>query len=132
MKIEQVITHPDPYKPFLVSQAIRAGEFVFVSGQPGYGDDGEIVNKNDFNAQADLAFKNLKRALLAGGSSLNRVVKVTIYLTSMAHMPQMLGLRRKWFSLPYPAETMVEVSALYSPEAMIEIEAIGLVGENAD
>ncbi|CAN7700004.1 RidA family protein [Cupriavidus necator] len=126
MLLEQVHTQPDPYAPYLLSQAIRAGGFLFVSGQAGVGDDGAIVGPDDFDAQAEQAFSNLRRALQAGGSGLDRVVKVTIFLTSMAHFPKIVELRRKWFSAPYPADTIVEVSALYSPDAMIEIEAIAL------
>lgn len=126
MYIEQVRTMPDPYAPYLLSQAIRAGGFVFVSGQAGVGDDGIIVGEGDFDRQADQAFRNLQRALKAGGSGLERVVKVTIYLTSMEHFTKIVELRRVWFSAPYPADTIVEVSALYVPEAMIEIEAIAV------
>ncbi|MCY1203596.1 2-iminobutanoate/2-iminopropanoate deaminase [compost metagenome] len=126
MLLEQVHTQPDPYAPYLLSQAIRAGGFLFVSGQAGVGDDGAIVGRDDFDAQAEQAFSNLRRALQAGGSGLDRVVKVTIFLTSMAHFPKIVELRRKWFSAPYPADTIVEVSALYSPDAKIEIEAIAL------
>lgn len=129
MKPEQIHTQPDPYAPYLLSQAIRAGGLVYVSGQAGVGDDGAIVGKGDFDAQADQAFRNLDRALKAGGSSLAQVIKVTIFLTSMSHFPKIVELRRKWFSAPYPADTIVEVSGLYSPDAMIEIEAIAAVQE---
>ncbi|QQX87303.1 RidA family protein [Cupriavidus necator] len=131
MLLEQVHTQPDPYAPYLLSQAIRAGGFLFVSGQAAVGDDGAIVGRDDFDAQAEQAFSNLRRALQAGGSGLDRVVKVTIFLTSMAHFPKIVELRRKWFSAPYPADTIVEVSALYSPDAKIEIEAIALAAEAA-
>lgn len=127
MTFEQVYTHPDPYAPYLLSQAIRTGGFLFTSGQAGMGDDGEIVGKDNFDAQAEQAYRNLERVLKAGGSGLNSVVKVTVFLTSMTHMPKMTELRRKWFSAPYPAETLVEISALYSPDAMIEIEAIAVI-----
>lgn len=126
MKMDQVHTQPDPYAPFLLSQAIRVGEMLYVSGQAGYGDDGKIVDATDFEKQAHQAFRNLERALVAGGSSLDSVVKVTIFLTSMAHFPKIVELRRKYFSQPYPADTIVEISALYTPEAMIEIEAIAI------
>jgi enamine deaminase RidA (YjgF/YER057c/UK114 family) len=53
-------------------------------------------------------------------------VKVAIYLTSMSYFPKIVELRRKWFTPPYPADTIVEVAALYTPEAMIEIEAIAV------
>ena len=132
MKIDQIHTQPDPYAPYLLSQAIRAGGFfLFVSGQAGYDDDGVIVGKDDFDLQAEQAFRNLQRALIAGGSSMERIVQVTIFLTSMAHFSKIVDLRRKWFSVPYPADTMVEISALYSPDAMIEIEAIAIVAGDA-
>ncbi|MCU7372752.1 RidA family protein [Paucibacter sp. O1-1] len=126
MKRQQVHTLPDPYAPYLLSQAIKAGGLVYVSGQAGVGDDGRIVGDGDFDRQAEQAMLNLRRALLAADSDLSQIVKVTIFLTSMAHFPKIVALRRRWFSAPYPADTIVEVSALYTPEAMIEIEAIAI------
>ena len=76
---------------------------------------------------AEQAFKNLDRVLRAAGSSLRHVAKVTIFLTSMGNFSKIVELRRKWFAAPYPADTLVEVSALYSPDAMIEIDAIAVV-----
>lgn len=131
MQLKQIHTHPDPYAPYLLSQAIQLGSLVFVSGQAGVGDDGNIVGQRDFEQQADRAFRNLARALEAAGSSLKHVAKVTIYLTSMDNFARVVELRRKWFRAPYPADTIVEVSALYSPDAMIEIEAIALAPEKA-
>jgi len=128
MQIEQIRTQPDPYEPYLLSQAIRVGELLFVSGQAAVDDDGLIAWKGDFDRQATQTFTNLDRALRAGGSSFDRVVKVTIYLTDMTNFPKIVELRRRWFSPPYPADTIVEVSSLYSPDAMIEIEAIALAG----
>ncbi|OCP23139.1 MULTISPECIES: RidA family protein [unclassified Ensifer] len=129
MSLEQVVTKPDPYAPFLLSQAIKANGFVFVSGQAAIGDDGEIVGEDDFDRQAEQAFRNLDRALTAAGSSLSKVVKVTIFLRSMENFGKIVELRRKWFSAPYPADSIIEVASLYSPQAMIEIEAIALAGD---
>lgn len=132
MLLEQVRTNPDPYAPFLLSQGIRVGNLVFISGQAAIGDDGNIVGRGDFDKQAEQAFRNLQRALEAAGSSLDRVAKVTIFLKSMGNFGKIVALRRKWFSAPYPADTIVEISSLYSPEALIEIEAIAVAeGEPA-
>ena len=128
---KQIHTQPDPYAPFLLSQAIQLGNLVFVSGQAAIGDDGKIVGKGDFDRQAEQAFKNLDRVLRAAGTGLGNVVKVTIFLTSMSHFPKIVELRRQWFSAPYPADTIVEVSGLYSPDAMIEIEAIAVAPGDA-
>ena len=68
--------------------------------------------------------------LEAGGSSLDRVVKVTIFLTDMANFPKIVELRKRWFSPPYPADTIVEVTSLALPELEIEIEAIAVAAES--
>ncbi|MBN1238110.1 MAG: RidA family protein [Gammaproteobacteria bacterium] len=122
-----VTTKPDPYEPYLLSQAVKAGPFVFVSGQAGYDASGRIVD-GGFLPQGHQAFRNLDRALRAAGSSLSQVAKVTIFVTDMRHFRDVVELRREYFSKPYPADSIVEVKALYAPEAMIEIEAIALPG----
>ncbi len=130
MNIQSVKTQPDPYQPYLLSQAIKSGPFVFVSGQAGYNDDGNIV-QGGFSAQGEQAFRNLDRALTAAGSSLEKVVKVTIFVTDMEQFSHVVDLRRKYFSAPYPADSIVEIKALYTPEAMIEIEAIAIAIDSA-
>ncbi len=131
MNIQGIKTQPDPYEPYLLSQAIKAGPFVFVSGQAGYDDNGNTV-QGGFTAQGEQAFQNLNRALTAAGSSLEKVVKVTIFVTDMEQFSHVVDLRRKHFSAPYPADSIVEIKALYTPEAMIEIEAIAIAGDSAD
>ena len=127
MNIQQIATDPDPYAPYLLSQGIRIGDLLLVSGQVGIDGSGELVSLDDFEAQADQAFRNLSTVLEAGGSSLDRVAKVTIFLTDMAaNFPKVVELRRKWFTPPYPADTIVEVRSLYRPEVMLEIEAIAV------
>jgi reactive intermediate/imine deaminase len=101
---------------------------VIVSGQAALDEQGRIVGAGDFDAQAEQTFRNLARVLEAGGSSLERIVKVTIFLTDMANFPKIVELRRRWFSPPYPADTIVEVAALALPELEIEIEAIATAG----
>lgn len=128
MKIEQVLLDPDPYEPYRLSQALKVGDLLFVSGQTGIDENGELVGVGDFDAQADQTFRNLSRVLEAGGSSLADVVKVTIFLTDMAaNFPKIVELRGKWFTPPYPADTIAEVRSLYRPEVEIEIEAIAVV-----
>lgn len=126
MDLERVHTIPDIYEPFLLSQGIRFGNLLFVSGQAGYDDEGRIV-EGGFRKQGERAFANLRRALEAGGSSLADVVKVTIFVTDMGNFREVVELRRQFFSAPYPADTIAEVKALYDPAVMIEIEAIAAV-----
>ena len=124
--VEQIRLDPDPYEPFRLSQAFRVGDLVIVSGQAAIDQDGHIVGVGDFDAQAEQVFRNLTRVLEAAGSGLDRVVKVTIYLTDMGNFPKIVELRGKWFTPPYPADTIVEVSALALPGLEIEIEAIAV------
>lgn len=119
---------PDPYVPFRLSQGFRVGDLVIVSGQAAIDEHGGLVGVGDFDAQAEQVFRNLQRVLEAGGSSLDRIVKVTIFLTDMANFPKIVDLRGRWFTEPYPADTIVEVSALALPELEIEIEAIAVAG----
>lgn len=126
-RFSRIVTEPDPYEPFNLSQGIRHGDLLFISGQAGTDDDGQIVGVDDFETQAVQAFANLDRVLRAGGSSLSDVVKVTIFLTDIAsNFPAIVELRKRFFTAPYPADTIVEVAALYTPDAAIEIEAIAV------
>ena len=126
MTLTRITTQPDPYEPYLLSQGIRVGDWLFISGQAGYDDSGRVVD-GGFRAQGEQAFSNLKRAVEAGGASLKNVAKVTIFVTDMGNFSEVVALRRKYFSAPYPADTIVEIKALYTPEAMIEIEAIAVL-----
>ena len=132
MRVEHIEITPDPYERFLLAQAHRVGDLVFVSGQAGTGDDGQLVGVGDFDQQADQAFRNLARVLRVAGSSLENVVKVTIFVTDMANFDKVVALRGRWFTPPYPADTIAQVTALYSPAAMFEIEAVAVVDEAAE
>jgi reactive intermediate/imine deaminase len=128
MDVQQIRLDPDPYEPFRLSQGFRVGDLVIVSGQAAIDEHGQLVGVGDFDAQAEQTFRNLSRVLEAGGSSLKRVVKVTIFLTDMSNFGKIVELRGKWFTPPYPADTIVEVTSLALPELEIEIEAIAVVG----
>ena len=126
MDMQQIRLDPDPYEPFRLSQGFVVGDLIFVSGQAAISEAGEIVGVGDFDAQAEQVYRNLERVLEAAGSGLERIVKVTIFLTDMANFPKIVELRGQWFSKPYPADTIVQVSSLALPELEIEIEAIAL------
>jgi reactive intermediate/imine deaminase len=128
MDAEQIRTEPDPFEPYRISQAYRVGDLVITSGQAAIDRQGQLVGVGDFSAQAEQVFANLAEVLEAAGSSLAQVIKVTIYLTDMAHFTEIVALRERFFTPPYPADTIVEVSALALPELEIEIEATALVG----
>jgi 2-iminobutanoate/2-iminopropanoate deaminase len=125
--VQQIRVDPDPYEPYRLSQGFRVGDLLLVSGQAAIDEGGEIVGAGDFDAQAEQTFTNLARVLEAGGSSLENVVKVTIFLVDMGNFPKIVDLRGRWFTPPYPADTIVEVRSLALPDLQIEIEAIAVV-----
>ncbi|NSL91131.1 RidA family protein [Chitinophaga solisilvae] len=132
MKISQIQITPDPYKPFRLAQGYRAGDMLYISGQTAVDDNGQLTGIGDFDKQAAKAFENLEKVLKAGGSSLKNVIKVTIMLRDMKNFSKIVELRGRYFTAPYPADTILEVSSLFSPDALIEIEAIAVADEAAD
>jgi len=122
----RIRTHPDPYMPFNISQGYRVGDLVFISGQAAINAEGEIVGTGDFDLQAQQTFTNLDAVLQAAGSGLHKIFKVTIFLRDMSNFEKVVALRERYFTPPYPADTIVEVSALALPELEIEVEAIAL------
>jgi len=112
--------------PFNISQGYRVGDLVFISGQAAINAEGEIVGTGDFDLQAQQTFTNLDAVLQAAGSGLHKIFKVTIFLRDMSNFEKVVALRERYFTPPYPADTIVEVSALALPELEIEVEAIAL------
>lgn len=117
---------PDPFEPFFISQGFRIGDLILLSGQVGMDEHGNSVGQGDFDAQADQAMRNIGRALAAAGSSIAQIVKVTIYITDMTYRPNVFQMRKRWFSKPYPADTLVGVKELGRPERLIEMDATAL------
>jgi len=129
----RIKTDNDIYESFRIAQAYRVGDLIFVSGQAALDDDGAIVGDGDFEAQARRSIENLSRVLAAGGSGLEKLVKVTIFVTDISQFETVLALREEYFTAPYPADTICEVKSLALPKLMFEIEAVALAdGEIID
>lgn len=122
----RIRTDNDIYEPFRIAQAYRAGDLIYVSGQAALDDNGVVVGPGDFAVQARQSIENLARVLEAGGSGLDKLVKVTIFVTDISEFDTVVKLREEYFTAPYPADTICEVKALALPELMFEIEAIAL------
>ena len=107
---------------------ISAGRIIFISGQTALDRDGNLVGKHDFVTQAEQVFGNLAVALQARGCTAAHLVKLTVFLTDMGHLGLYREARNRFFATvtppAAPAVTLVEVSKLYGPDFMIEIEAI--------
>ena len=123
----RIKTDPDPYEAFRLAQAYRVDNMIYVSGQTAIDMQGEVIGVGDFDVQAAQTFENLQAVLSAGGSDLSKVIKVTIFLKDMGNFAKMVALREKYFTPPYPADTIVEITGLALPELEIEIEAMAFV-----
>tara|TARA_B110000263_G_C15113136_1_gene420777 strand:- start:188 stop:595 length:408 start_codon:yes stop_codon:yes gene_type:complete len=123
----RIKTDPDPYEAFRLAQAYRVDNMIYVSGQTAINMQGEVIGVGDFDVQAAQTFENLQAVLSAGGSDLSKVIKVTIFLKDMGNFAKMVALREKYFTPPYPADTIVEITGLALPELEIEIEAMAFV-----
>jgi enamine deaminase RidA (YjgF/YER057c/UK114 family) len=106
------------------------GRLVAVSGQVAIGEDGQIVGPGDPSAQARQVFENLRRCLAAAELSLDDVIKLTSYLTDVAHLPAVRAVRDEFIDTGRPpASTAVQVVALARPEFLLEVEAFALAGD---
>jgi 2-iminobutanoate/2-iminopropanoate deaminase len=118
---KEVVTVPNaPKLPF--SPAIRAGDFIFVSGQVGFIDAGGKEVKG-IAAQTRQCLENIKQVLAAAGSSLNDVVKVTVFLNNADNFAQMNEVYQSYFPKDYPARSTVVTSPVM-PNMLVEIECI--------
>jgi 2-iminobutanoate/2-iminopropanoate deaminase len=114
---------PQPLGPY--SQAIRTAGFVFVAGQLPLDPGGALVGHGDIKAQTRAVLVNIGAILAAAGSSFDKVVKSTVFLTNLDHFAGMNEVYAATFAAPYPARSTVEIRRL--PEGMlIEIECVAL------
>lgn len=130
MKKQAVQTKNAPVAIGPYSQAVKAGSFVFVSGQiPLDPQTGELVS--GIENQAAQSLENLRAILNAAGLGMENVVKCSIFLTDMADFTAVNKVYERFFSAPCPARSCVAVSAL-PKGALIEVEAIAMVNSYAE
>ena len=107
------------------AQGVRAGDFVFVSGQVALDPATGVLVPGGVEEQTHRVMQNLKAILEAGGSGLDRVVKATVYLTDLGEFEAMNRVYGGYFPGEKPARVCVEVSRL-PRNASVEIDAIGI------
>jgi enamine deaminase RidA (YjgF/YER057c/UK114 family) len=120
----RTISSDSPYEPRVgYSRAVRAGDFVFVSGTVAVG--------SDAYEQAKASIAKIERALHDAGASLRDVVRTRIFVTNIADWELVARAHRERFGDVRPACSMVEVAKLITPEYVVEIEADACVGNPA-
>jgi 2-iminobutanoate/2-iminopropanoate deaminase len=116
---------PAPFQGAPYSQGIKAGDYVFVSGQVGLG-PGDTEFKEGITEQTEQIFRNIAAILEEAGSGLDRLVKTTVFLVDLGEFQAMNEVYAKHVGEVPPARSTVEISAL-PPGARVEIEAVALL-----
>ena len=115
----------EPIGPF--TDGVEAGGFLYVAGQLSLDVNGDLVGVGDVVRQTEQVLDNVGEVLRAAGATFDDVVRVGVYLRNMADRPAVNTVRRRYFGDARPAATVVEVSALALPDALVEIEAVALL-----
>jgi 2-iminobutanoate/2-iminopropanoate deaminase len=124
---------PEPISHY--TDAVEASGFLYISGMLPVEANGELVGTGDVIRQSEQVLDNVAAVLTATGAGFGDVVKVGVYLRDMADREAINTVRRRYFGDARPASTLVQVSALAHPDALVEIEAIAQLprqdGDNA-
>jgi enamine deaminase RidA (YjgF/YER057c/UK114 family) len=123
---ESIIRNDDTYEAWHFAEATRVGDQVWVSGQRGFDERDQI--SADPTIQARVAFRQLERTLRDAGATLDDIVCLTTYHVNMPDVAGFRTVKDEFIRAPYPSWTVVGVSALASPEMVVEIAATAVIG----
>jgi 2-iminobutanoate/2-iminopropanoate deaminase len=117
--------------PELWSNAIRAGDTLFISGQVARPFEGgtQLIGNDEYE-QTRQIFSRIDRIIKAAGGTMDDLVKMTIYVVDITKNTEVWRARREFFTGDFPASTLVEVRSLAKPDVLVEIEAVAYLGRS--
>jgi 2-iminobutanoate/2-iminopropanoate deaminase len=120
---------PAPLRRGAYSSGVEApaGRTIYVSGQVSLDAEGNVVGEGDIRLQTETVLEHVKTVVEEAGGGMEDIVKVTVFITDMKLYDEIHEVRRRYFEEPFPASSMVEVSALVDPRLLIEIEAVAVI-----
>lgn len=124
------VRSPKVYKsssPFSHATKTQGTTFLHITGQAAQDSRGGIVGKGDVEVQTTQALENMKALLEEAGGTMADVARIRIYVTSREYLEKIKAVRRRYFSEPYPATTVVQVVGLDDPDWLVEIEATAVL-----
>jgi len=127
-KLKAIHTKNAPSAIGAYSQAVKAGGFMYVSGQIPLAPESMEIVSDDFSVQVKQVLENLKAIIVDSGSKLSDVVKLNVYLKDLADFQSVNDAMSTVFDEPYPARAAVEVSRL-PKDVLVEIDAIVYIGD---
>ncbi|HNZ91404.1 MAG TPA: RidA family protein [Acidovorax sp.] len=118
----------DEAPPGRWSNAIRAGDFLYISGQVSREVRGQNIVGSTAYEQSHYIFTRIKHLVTAAGGNMDQIVKMVIYVTDMSENAEVWRARSEFFTGDFPTSTLVQVAALGKPEIKVEIETIAYLG----
>jgi len=108
---------------------ITGGDLVFISGQLAFDENMKLVGKGDMKLQTEQVLKNIDKVLRAAGGTPKDIIRVTVFVSDISRFREIHDARLAYFDADHlPASTMVEISKFVHEDALIEIEAIAVIG----
>ena len=132
MPAREVLSDDVAYPPKFgspTSNAMRAGDFLYISGMMPWDKERRLVGVGDVKAQTRQVLKNMEAMLRAEGGSLKSIVKINFFLTDIRDKTAVWDVRKEMFGDARPASTLVEVVHLVDPLALLEVEAVAYMGK---